>query len=54
MIDLHMELVASIETTGTIMSGQYTIRLRNIGIAFSQAICVIVKYISKALLEIGF
>ena len=45
MIDLHIELVVSIKTTGIIANSLYTVRLRNFGIAFGQAISVIVKYV---------
>ena len=54
VINLHIELVASIKTTGIVTNGLYTIRLLNFGIVFRQAICDIVKYIGKALLETGF
>ena len=49
VIDIHMELIASIETTGFIINDLYTIRLRNFGscIAFSRAICGILAYIGR-------
>ena len=50
-IHLYIELVASIKTTGIMINRLYTIRLRNFGIAFSRAICVIVKYFGKLLLK---
>ena len=42
VIHLYTELVASIETPGLLIYRQYIIWLRNFGIAFSHAICVIV------------
>ena len=54
VIDLHIELVASIKTTGIIINGLYTIRIRNIAFRRRRAIYVIVKYIGKAFLETGF
>ena len=54
VIYLPTELVAPIKTTCTMINCLYAIRLRNYGIALTQAICVIVKYFGKLLLKIIF
>ena len=54
VIHLHKELVAPIKITGIMINCLYAIRLRNYGIALSQAIYVIVKYFGKSLLKTIF
>ena len=49
VIALHIEVIAFVKTIG--MALLNTIRLRNFGIAFSQAKCVIVEYICKTFLK---
>ena len=44
VINFHVELVSSVKTT---------IRLRDFDNAFNQVICIIVVYISRALLATG-
>ena len=46
---LHIELASSIASTSNMINRQYTIPLRNYGIAFSQAICLILKILWKVI-----
>ena len=48
---LYTKLAASIITMGIMFNCLYTIPLCNFDIAFSHAICVIVKYFGKLLLK---
>ena len=48
------ELVASTKTTGFMMIAYIQYGYVMFGTAFSQAICVIVKYFGTALLKTGF
>ena len=51
VIHLYTQLAASIITMGIMFNCLYTIPLCNFGIAYSHAICIIVKYFGKLLLK---